>query len=231
MNINFAFFHIGKNKELPNLLVESIKKTNPKSKIIQFSNNFSYYVDGIDQFIYYDFSDDQIMFSRVKSYAEYDFKEPTLFVDTDMIVNKKINANTIFKNYNHLFCKRSFDSLINYEYCEYHGLIDAKGKSFKTIFPFLGCLIGAKNNKIFKKMLKEYNTYSNNLKKWNGDQLVLKKIFNKKNIGVLDEKKYAYPVKEIIKNKKILKEVFIFHFKGKNKFLMKNFNNNIAKYK
>jgi hypothetical protein len=220
MTVDFAFFHIGEDLSLPTMLVNSIKKTNPKSKVIQLSDSMTDQVSQTDEIQKFSGNKDKIMYFRAEAYLQSNFKNPTLFIDTDMLVIREINVDDIFKNKDFVFCERYFDSRINPNYLIHHKLEENIGKTWKQFCPYLGCLIGAKNKKIFQEIYKNYNKLDQKYHQWNGDQMALHETYKKfKNIGLVSEKNYAYPI-SVGEN---FNEVFIIHFKGNAKDKMLDF--------
>lgn len=218
MTVDFAFFHVGEDLTLPTMLVDSIKKTNPYSKIIQLTDFITPQVNFSDEIQRFRGNKENIMYFRSETYLKANFKKPTLFLDTDMLVIKEINENKIFSDKNYVFCERYYDGIINPNYLKINKLEKYTGQTWKQFCPYLGCLIGAKDKKIFKEIYNNYNKLDNEYKKWNGDQMALNETFKKfKEIGLVSEQYYAYP---IYKGEEFDK-VFIIHFKGNKKDKMK----------
>ena len=223
MTVDFAFFHVGEDFTLPKMLCESIRITNPNSNIIQLTDKRTPILsEFVTKFLRIDGNKDNLMFLRSKAYQSYKVDKPTLFLDTDMLVIKEIDANDIFKNNDLVLCERAYqlDEIMNEKYLILGGLNSFVGKSGYEVFPILGCFIGVKNNTHLLKLSHSiYSDYSSILRKWNGDQLALKEIYqnNKDKIDLISENKIAYP----IRRDEEFQNALIIHFKGNLKIMMK----------
>lgn len=221
MTVDFAFFHVGEDFTLPKMLCESIRITNPNSNIIQLTDKKTPILrELVTKFLRVDGNKDNLMFLRSKAYQSYKIDQPTLFLDTDMLVIKEIDENKIFNDKNYIFLERFYDGLINPQYLKMHKLEQFSGKTWKQFCPFLGCFIGAKDQIILKEIHKNYIKLDPHYRKWNGDQMALNETFKKFNeIELANEKYYANPIKEDVN----LDDIFILHFKGNKKDMMKNY--------
>jgi len=224
MTVDFAFFHVGEDFTLPKMLCESIRITNPNSNIIQLTDKRTpILTDLVTKFLRVDGNKDNLMFLRSKAYQSYDIDKPTLFLDTDMLVIKEIDENDIFKNNDLVLCEREFQKDLNDDtfknYLLKNDLTEYINQSLYEIFPILGCFIGARKTELLKIAHALYTKYSDNKKKWNGDQFALKEIYqnNKDKIDLIGENKIAYP----IRRDEEFQNSFIIHFKGNLKIMMK----------
>lgn len=222
MTVDFAFFHVGDDFTLPKMLCESIKKTNPNSNIIQLTDKRTPILSElVTKYLRVDGNKDTLMFLRSKAYKYYKPENPTLFLDTDMLVIKEIDGNKIFNDKNYIFLERFYDGLINPAYLKKYKLEQYIGKTWKQFCPYLGCFIGARDQIILQEIFKNYNKLDQQYRKWNGDQIAIHETFKKMfhEIGLVSEKYYANPLKDDIN----LHEIFILHFKGNKKDLMKTY--------
>ena len=219
MTVDFAFFHVGEDFTLPKMLCESIRITNPNSNIIQLTDKRTPILSElVTKYLRVDGNKDELMFLRSKAYQSYNIHKPTLFLDTDMLVIKEFDENKIFNDKSYIFLERFYDGLINPEYLKKHKLEQYIGKTWKQFCPYLGCFIGAKDQIILKEIHKNYIKLDQYFRKWNGDQMALHETFKKFNrIGLVTEKYYANPIKEDVN----LDDIFILHFKGIKKDMMK----------
>ena len=218
MSLDFVFFHVGDDFTYPKMLCESIKKTNPNANIIQLTDKKTPILsEYVNRFVRVDGKKENLMFLRSKAYQAYEIEKPTLFLDTDMLVVKKIEEDDIFKDKDLVLCEREFqrdlvgDGLNNY--LLQNNLSEYINQTLYEIFPILGCFIAARESKLLKVAHKIYANYANDKKRWNGDQFALKEIFhnNKEDIDLISENKIAYP---ILRDDN-WEDTFIIHFKGK----------------
>lgn len=220
--LSFYFFHIGQDIFLPKMLVCSIKISNPLSKIYQITDNDSPEVEKIDGCIRFNGNKENIMKFRMETYASLDVKknENAIFLDTDMLVVKKINEKSLFKQNDIVFCKRQFDydSLVNIDYNNLN-MLEFQNMKMGEAWPYLGCFLAIRNKNSISIMNEMYNILDEKYKRWYGDQIVLKKFASRfpKKITFVEENEYACVPGALFanKNKPISKNVHILHFKGK----------------
>ena len=222
MTVDFAFFHVGEDFTLPKMLCESIRITNPNSNIIQLTDKKTPILrELVTKFLRVDGNKDNLMFLRSKAYQSYKIDKPTLFLDTDMLVIKEIHETDIFKDHNLVLCEREFQRKLKGDnfnaYLLENDLQEFTNQTLYEVFPILGCFIGARKTQLLKTIHELYSKYSDNKKKWNGDQFALKEIYhnNKDKIDLISENKVAYP---ILRDDN-WQDTLIIHFKGK---LVKN---------
>ena len=220
--LNFYFFHIGDDKDLPEMLVHSIKISNSDCKVYQISDYDSPEISKVDKCFRFEGNVSNIMKFRMESYSKINLEKdiPTIFLDTDMLVVKKLNEKKMFKNKNIVFCKREMhsDKYINLNYDDLN-MIEFKNKKLGDVWPYLGCFFAIKNINPFIEMNKMYDLLDEKYKYWYGDQTILKQyvINDKKNITFVGENEYACLPEALFgpNGNNIRQKLNILHFKGK----------------
>ena len=220
---NIAFVSIGdESHNCADLLVKSIKKTNSNCRIIQISNKEDRNISDIDEKIIFDFKSATFMFNRLESQiAVLEKFGPTIFLDTDMLVNKDLSA--IFDrllNNDIVFTQRKNNYYINDTFQNIK-FPEFTNKTANEVMPFNGGFLGVSNIAVQKKLLQIYSELPSRFHYWYGDQVALKKIYDTEEfkISVLDSN-YNYNVKDISSYDK---NICIYHFKGRFKKLINPF--------
>jgi len=221
--INFYFFHIGDNISLPKMMVESIRITNVNSQIFQITDRFSPEIKNIDKCFRFDGNIKNIMKFRMEAYSNVELVDnvPALFLDTDMLILKKINHIDLFKKYEVVLCKREIevDLKVNINFKKMN-MVEYKNSTMVEAWPYLGCFIAIKNSKCLNQMNEIYNKLETKYKIWYGDQIALKKFADFNYVDCVGENEYAY----IPNNIKVPENAKILHFKGESlKNLMKEY--------
>ena len=98
MKATFVFFHVGENSDQPQMLVNSIRLTNRDADIIFCSNESTPEIDGISERINIEGNLDNLMSYRLKAFSDIKLEKPALYLDTDMLVLKKISPDEIIGN-------------------------------------------------------------------------------------------------------------------------------------
>ena len=236
---NFVFFYV-KNilsesefviheheEENLNYFIDSIKKTHPESKIIQCSDLNTPKITGVDEIFRFNIEQNKIMEGRIFSYSKLNLNEPSIYLDTDMLIIKKIPYSLFADKADIILLSRSFnlDSSIP-ELFRGQNFKEHSENTLGKIYPYIGCFVISNSNKFWKNCYKLYQKLDNNYKFWFGDQKILKEIVENKNFNFafLKESEFACPPYFI--NEK--KSPFIIHFKGKaSKKLIKKYYNYI----
>ena len=222
--MNIFFFHIGETIEIPKMMVDSIKRTNPGSKIYQITDNHTLIIDQVDECLRFKGNYKNIMKFRFEAYSKIviDNNKENIFLDTDMLVLKKLDQNDIFKKHDTVFCKRQFNTnnLVN---INLHNLnmTEYLNKTMLEAWPFMGCFIATKKKNLFIEMNEMYESLEEKYKFWYGDQIILKKYFEKYHheIDLIGEYEYA----NLLSSYDARSNIKIMHFKGIKKNQMKDF--------
>ncbi len=236
VRINFVFFHVKKtndekktknkihehNEEDISLFISSIKRNHPESKIIQCSDFYTPKIEGIDKILRKKINLDKIMEERIAFYSTLKLSDPSVFLDTDMLLVKKIPLDQFLDKADVFLLKRSYDVEGNVPKL-FRGQIykDHLSGTLGQLYPYIGCFVITKNIEFWKNCYKIYKRLDKNYKFWFGDQKVFKEIVDKKihKFAFLNESDFACPPRYINENK----NPFLIHFKGKNsKYLIKD---------
>ena len=94
----FVFFHVGSDIQQPSMLAHSIRISNPEAIIIQCTDLNTASVPGVNEVHRTKCDSSKLMISRLEGFAKLNLKEPAIYLDTDMLVIKRINPNEIIKN-------------------------------------------------------------------------------------------------------------------------------------
>ena len=227
---NIAFVSIGNNSHKnAELLVKSIKKTNLNCRIIQISTKEDREIIGVDEILIFKFEPSVFMLNRFESQIKIVEKYgPTIFLDTDMLVNKDLKEvfNLLKKN-DFIFTQRENnhymnDTFSNIKYPEF------TNKTTNDVMPFNGGFIGANNTTSMKKLLKIFLDLPQRFHYWYGDQVAQKKIFDTKEYKILVlDSKYNYMIEDVTE---FDQNIYVYHFKGKHKELMEPFYHKFSRY-
>jgi hypothetical protein len=157
---------------------------------------------------------DNLMYSRVKAYAETYATSilPVMYLDTDMLVQGKIVVKDLLEQHKHAaFCRRSFDRDAGFN-IEQRGIKfpEYEGKTLDQLYPYVGCAVVAKNPQVWKDLLAIYEGLDEKFKRWYGDQEALRIYAEKypERVSEMNESVYGCLPEHKTGNAVIL------HFKG-----------------
>ena len=188
-NINFVFFHTG-DITYPQLLVKTINKFNPGSRIYFLTGEENDSIDGVYKTIRFSFDKNNLMEARLKGFESLQLMEPAIYIDTDVLVVKKIPIE-LFQDHDIFLCSRSFgkNTLFNPKHLEKYNIEEYKNKTKGEVYPFIACFTYCKNFLFWKDCLSILNKLDKKFHFWYGDQECLRIInnLNTYDIGYLEE--------------------------------------------
>lgn len=188
-DINFVFFHIG-DTTYPNLLVQSIKKFHPDSKIYFVTDKKTSFINGVYKTHRENFNVNKLMTSRLLGFKNLKLKEPAIYIDTDVLIVKKITRD-LFENNDVFLCSRSFnrDKNFSLEQLRNLNLMEFRTKTVGEVYPFIACFTYSNNYEFWSECYKTLLNLDQKFHYWYGDQEALRIVYEKKifNIGLLNE--------------------------------------------
>ena len=224
---NFAFFWVGDDVSIPQLLVNSINKSYSNDvNIFLLTDNKTPDISGTTQTLRNNLSCN-IMIARLEAYSELKIDDQVFFLDADKLVTskiEKINSNDSFI----IFKRKKEGHKINHLYPEWYP--EFKNKTFDEMMPYLFNLIVTNSKSSydnFNKLVRIANELPRRFHRWYGDQFALKIAIEKNliNFKEFEMQNYVDEIKKIEDFADASKSLL--HFKGKDaKLLMQDYYNN-----
>lgn len=185
----FVFFHVGEDVTLPAQLVDSIRKTNPGSRIIMCTDAATPAVPGVER-VEREVNREHLMVYRWRAYLELGLAEPAIYLDTDMIVRGAIDVAPLLGQADYVFCSRSFQKEAKFNLHQ-RGLdfSEYKGKTIGELYPHLGCFIITRDSSQWAALVAAYEALDDKFKRWYGDQEVLRDFRGA--VNYVEESRYA----------------------------------------
>lgn len=210
----FVFFHVGQDVSQPQKLVDSIVQTNPGAEIVMCTDMMTPFVRGVTQRVNVQGDRNKLMQFRLDAFAKARLNNPAIYLDTDMVVQEKINPTELLESFNVMMCRRSFQrdagfniNLRGMNFSEY------RGKTLDQVYPYLACATITRNHEPWDSMAMMLRVMDPKYSVWYGDQEALKAYATSEKIGTLDESEYACLPEKVNRNfpPKII------HYKGNRK--------------
>ena len=175
---HFAFFFVGDDIAGPQKMVKSILRHNPDAFITMYTDKDTPDVMGITMRREGEYNRNELNYSRIKAYTEIYASSihPVMYLDTDMIVQGKIEVNKILGPHKDVaFCRRHFGKSMFFN-IEQNGVRydEYKGKTIDEVYPYVACTVVTKSNQIWKDLLEIYDTIDPKFRNWYGDQEVMR---------------------------------------------------------
>ena len=193
---HFAFFHVGDDISQPQKMVKSLLRHNPNAFITMYTDKTTPDVMGITRRVESEIDRDNLMYARVKAYAETYATSilPVMYLDTDMLVQGEIVVKDLLEPHKTAaFLRRSFDREAVFN-IEQRGIRfdEYEGKTLDELYPYVGCAVVAKNPQVWKDLLEIYEGLDEKFKRWYGDQEALRIYAEKYPERVSEMQEFAY---------------------------------------
>lgn len=174
----FVFFHVGHDLNV-NLLVKSIKATNPNAQIIQCSDFSTTKIDGVTDIFRLVSDVNNLMTLRLEIFSKLKLDYPAIYIDTDMLILKEVQINSLLNSYDVVCCQRSFalNDLINISF-RGMDLSEYKNKTLGEIYPIIACFTLTKNYEFWYACYENLLTLDTKFHTWYGDQEAMRNIIN-----------------------------------------------------
>jgi ADP-heptose:LPS heptosyltransferase len=218
----FVFFRTGADHELwyVRKFVRSLRESNPNAEIIMCTDSKTSSIEGVTRRFEYDSDSTDYMEYRLRIYAELNLDYPAMYLDDDMIVQRRINPKELLGDKRVVFCRRSFSNNLSFN-PDIKGLSfeEYRGKSLGEVFPYLACATVTKDASVWRELLHILSCTAPKYRKWYGDQEAMKimvKTMDEGQYGELSEKDYAC-LPEYLGDR----DPYIIHYKGERKEQMR----------
>jgi len=217
----FVFFHIGEDVETPTMLVQSLRITNPSATILQCSDASTNVVPKVDSVFRGEVDSDYLMLGRLKLFSELKLLQPAFYLDTDMLVLRRLSPSKLLAEFSVAICLRQFDNHLIFT-DQFKGLdfSEYRGQSLGTVFPYLACCSITPSFEFWERAVNLLAGLDEKYLRWYGDQEVIKILRNEigSKVRLLPESFFGCLPEKI---SMVSESPGILHFKGKRKNSMK----------
>ncbi len=204
-----AFFHVGDDISHPQKMVKSVLRYNPNAYIVMCTDTDTPDVMGVSDRFEIEIDRDELIHGRIKAYARLAMEGPTIFLDTDMLVQGEIDPAMMLADAEVAVCRRSFNCDGGFN-TELRGLVfdEHKGKTMDQVYPYVFCALVTDGPKFWEDLLAVYDTLDPKYRKWYGDQEALRVYAESNEVATFPESIYGCLPEHKTDDAKIL------HYKG-----------------
>jgi hypothetical protein len=191
----FAFFHVGQDVTFPTKMVASLKAVMPEATVIMCTDYDTPQVEGVDEYGHSEVDKDQLMYCRMRAFANLRLTQPTMYIDTDMLFVLPVDPTAILGEREIIFCRRDFDRDAGFNGAQRNGMFKQwHGIPLGTLFPYLGCATITKDYHPWLAMSLLMSMMDKERRSWYGDQEALKVysyMLRTELVGEFSEAEYA----------------------------------------
>jgi hypothetical protein len=170
---NIAFFWVGPDVTIPTLLVRSIRAAFGENFIVhQLSDRETPMVDGVTTHKKLKLSP-YIMVARLEAYSALPIKEPTLFLDADMLVLRAFDLPPLAENEVGVTRRGERDTyrIPKRDWVEFPEFTD---KDSAQVMPYIFSFVYVRSSIVFLRQLNALRKLPKRFHRWFGDQVTLK---------------------------------------------------------
>ena len=174
-NLNrIAFFWVGEIL-VPTLLVTSIRHAlGQEIEIVQLSDRSTARVEGVTACKNMRLSPD-MMVARLEAYSSLEIKQPTLFLDADMLVLRNFDLPALSENEIGVTLRKERDNASFAEGSrEWRDFPEFRGKMAVDVMPYVYSFVYTRSEVLFIRQLNALRRMPKRFQQWYGDQVTLK---------------------------------------------------------
>jgi hypothetical protein len=157
------------------MLVDSIKWSNPDSTIVLCTDEYTPEIKGVSRRVEITGDRDRLMTYRLAAFARSGVEQPAVYLDTDMLVLKKLNPAELLGGFNIAMCKRFFslDAAFNGNF----GGLDFREYDrmpLGQVYPYVACCTITRNASVWHSLHQILLDLNPKFHIWYGDQEALR---------------------------------------------------------
>lgn len=171
---NIAFFWIGQDVTIPTMLVRSIRAAfGPNFNVHQLSDRETPMVEGVTTHKKLKLSP-FIMVARLEAYAAMTIREPTLFLDADMLILRAFDLPPLADNEVGVTPRGERDTyrIPERDWAEFPEFAE---KDSAQVMPYIFSFVYVGSTILFLRQLNALRKSPKRFQRWYGDQVTLKK--------------------------------------------------------
>lgn len=186
----FAFFHVGDDCRLPVRLVASIRQFHPDALVYMVTDADTPTLKGVTRHEV-EVDRETLMLSRTLGYADLGLADPTLYLDTDMALNRPISPRSALGDASAGFCRRSYHRDALFNPVQRGGVYrDLAGGTLDGLFPYVGCTVIAVGW-VWAALAARHLALEPKYHAWYGDQIALREFAKHHPVVDLPESEWA----------------------------------------
>lgn len=214
MRRTYVFFFVGSDVSQPQMLVDSISMVDSDAEIVHCSDAETPTILGVTRRVEVSGDRRKLMTYRLKAFSESAIDRPAIYVDTDMLCVRPIDAAQLSRDCPVRFCSRQF--AVNAAFNGRFGGLDFMEydqKPLGAVYPFVACATVAPSSTTWARLHALLLDLDPKFAVWYGDQEAMKRYAVLHSITVahgLPETQYGCLPEQTA----YVPHAFLVHFKG-----------------
>jgi hypothetical protein len=232
--ITYVFFHVGNDPTMAEMLVSSIRHSDPRASVEQLTDLRTSVINGVDRIHRFDVQHLPIMLARSIAYSRMPESDGMrVFIDTDMLLLRPISEKDFPLAADVFLCRRYFnrDQYVNVNFNNM-AMLEYEGYTLDRAWPYLGCFLATRSSSVLATLSSFVSELPTKYQQWYGDQIALKYLASLPRLAVqeISELNYAHLVNANVneyEGQLAASEIKLLHFKGTRKRFMRDYYDSI----
>ncbi len=224
----YAFFFVGNDISQPQMLVDSIRWVDSQAEIVHCADAGTPQINGVSRRVDVDGDRRRLMTYRLRAFRESGINRPAIYIDTDMLCVRPIDAAALCREHPIRFCARQFSVDAGFN-GRFGGMdfMEYDGHPLGQVYPFVACATVAPDSGVWASLGRELSSINPKFSIWYGDQEAMR-LFAERN-GILPSHGLPETVFGCLpEQSEYLSSASLIHFKGAaRKGLMSDFYSNL----
>ena len=215
MDACFVFMHVGSEIEVPKMFVDSVRRIMPDSTIIQCTDDHTQEIQGVSRVFRLPLDQRYLMSARLKLFSELRLNHPAIYLDTDMLLIRKVQPIKILGEREVMVCRRDFDriALFNRK-MQGEDFQEYENQPLGVVFPYVACATISRDFNFWEWCYSVLTVIDKKFSRWYGDQEAIKRV-----IAGLDQHRYGFLEEHLYGclpeyAGRLRRKPLIIHFKG-----------------
>lgn len=179
----YAFFFVGDDISQPQMLVDSIRWVDSKAEIVHCTDAGTPKISGVSRRVDVDGDRRRLMTYRLRAFRESGIHRPAIYIDTDMLCIRPIDAAALCREHPIRFCTRQFSVDAGFN-GRFGGMdfMEYDGQPLGQVYPFVACATVAPDSGVWTSLERELSSIDTKFSFWYGDQEAMRRFAERNGI-------------------------------------------------
>ena len=173
----YVFFFVGNDVSQPQMLVDSIRWVDREAEIVHCADFDTPEIDGVTRRVNVEGDRQRLMSFRLNAFEKSGLTRPAIYVDTDMLCVRPIDAVALAAEHPIRFCTRQFSVDVPFN-GRFRGMdfVEYDRQPLGRVYPFVACATVTSNAKIWGLLSQLLSEIDPKFSIWYGDQEAMRRF-------------------------------------------------------